>query len=98
MIIGISYKYSYGWIMWVVKFRDQISAETWLNTEQQDFRERELFESEEEAIKFLSQYMSVKKAKRKLELASTMFLTKDGILDEEFSEAYIYKMMTGERD
>ena len=98
MIIGISYKYSYGWIMRVVKFRVQISAETWLNTEQQDFRERELFESEEEAIKFLSQYMSVKKAKRKLELASTMFLTKDGILDEEFSEAYIYNMMTGERD
>lgn len=46
-IIGVSSKYSFGyWEHYVVKFNNAEDAQTWLNTEEYDFRERELFKSE----------------------------------------------------
>lgn len=45
MIIGISSKYDFGsWNHNVYIFDDEATANKWLNTEEYDFRERELFE------------------------------------------------------
>ena len=42
-IYGVSSKYNAGrWDCYVVVFDDQKQAEEWLNTEEYDFREREL--------------------------------------------------------
>ena len=50
-IYGVSSKYDFGaWIHKVYVFSDRDSAEKWLNTEERDFRERELM-SKTAAIK-----------------------------------------------
>ena len=42
-IYGVSSKFSFGiWKHRVYKFEDKVSAEKWLNTEEADFRTREL--------------------------------------------------------
>lgn len=51
MIIGISSKFDYGaWHHKVYTFENQETAEKWLNTEEYDFRERELFEDVKDAV------------------------------------------------
>ena len=54
MIIGISSKYDFGsWNHNVYIFGDEATANKWLNTEEYDFRERELFgeDRKKEAVK-----------------------------------------------
>lgn len=41
-VYGISYKYQFGWRCYCVEFSDLQEAREWLNTEQHDFRTREL--------------------------------------------------------
>lgn len=41
-IYGVSSKYDFGWSHKVYVFDDRDSAEKWLDTEERDFREREL--------------------------------------------------------
>lgn len=41
-IYGVSSKYEFGWKHMVYVFSDKESAERWLDTEEYDFREREL--------------------------------------------------------
>lgn len=41
-IYGVSSKYEFGWEHMVYVFSDKASAEKWLETEEYDFREREL--------------------------------------------------------
>ena len=51
MIIGISSKFDFGrWNHSVRVFETQQEAEKWLYTEEGDFRERELFTDEKEAV------------------------------------------------
>ena len=51
-IYGISSRYSFGmWNYSVYKFRDKETADKWLNTEEADFRMRELM-TKTEATKF----------------------------------------------
>lgn len=50
MIYGVSSKYNFGWNHVVYKFDDMETAEKWLNTEEYDFREREIM-TKTEAIK-----------------------------------------------
>lgn len=46
-IIGVSSKFNFGeWSHKIMKFRNEEDAQTWLDTEEYDFRERELFTSE----------------------------------------------------
>ena len=68
------------------------SAEFWLNKEQYDFRDRFIFDDEEEAIDHLKKLNSVKWANEALEDASIHTLV-DGELDTEFSPSYIAKQM-----
>lgn len=54
LIYGISSKYEFGkWSHRIVVFDDQEKANAWLQTEEYDFRERELFYSESKAIRLL---------------------------------------------
>ena len=41
-ICGVSYKYDFGWTGYVERFDDYEKAVKWLNTEEYDFRQREL--------------------------------------------------------
>ena len=51
MIIGISSKFEFGdWNHRVYTFETKETAEKWLYTEEGDFRERELFTDEKEAV------------------------------------------------
>ena len=51
MIIGISSKFDFGaWHHKVYTFENQQEAEKWLHTEEYDFRERELFTDEKQAV------------------------------------------------
>ena len=53
-IIGVSSKYQFGaWEHKAVKFENMADAEKWLETEENDFRERSLFTSEWHAIRFI---------------------------------------------
>lgn len=94
MLVGVSTKHEFGrWNFDVVRFPNLESANFWLNKEQYDFRERFLFDDEKEAIADLMEYgLSKYRAKRLLELASTLTLV-NGELEAEFSQAYINKQM-----
>ena len=51
-IYGVSSKYNFGrWNHTVYKFDDMETAEKWLHTEENDFREREIMTSKTAAIK-----------------------------------------------
>ena len=41
-VYGVSSKFEFGWKYWIYKFTDLEAAEKWLETEEFDFREREL--------------------------------------------------------
>ncbi len=92
MLVGVSQKYDFGWNVHVEKFTNLESAEFWLNKEQYDFRDRLIFDDEEEAIKHLKKLNGVKWAKEALQDASIHTLV-DGELDTEFSPSYIAKQM-----
>lgn len=55
-IIGVSSKYQFGaWEHRAVKFENMADAEKWLETEEYDFREREIFTIEWHAIRLIGQ-------------------------------------------
>ena len=41
-VYGVSYKYDFGWKCYCIEFDNLTDAECWLDTEEGDFREREL--------------------------------------------------------
>ncbi len=92
MLVGVSQKNDFGWHVQVEKFTNLESAEFWLNKEQYDFRDRLIFDSEEEAIEHLKKLNGVAWAKEALQDASIHTLV-DGELDTEFSPSYIAKQM-----
>ena len=92
MLVGVSQKYDFGWNVQVEKFTNLESAVFWLNKEQYDFRDRLIFDDEEEAIKHLKKLNGAEWAKEALEDASIHTLV-DGGLDTEFSPSYIAKQM-----
>ena len=92
MLVGVSQKYDFGWNVHVEKFTNLESAEFWLNKEQYDFRDRLIFDDEEEAIKHLKKLNGVEWAKEALKDASIHTLV-DGELDTEFSPSYIAKQI-----
>lgn len=53
MLVGVSQKNSFGRSIQVVKFPNLESAEAWLDKEQYDFRDRTIFDDEEEALEHL---------------------------------------------
>jgi len=54
LIYGISSKFEFDqWYHGIVVFDDQEKANAWLQTEEYDSRERELFHSENKAIRLL---------------------------------------------
>ena len=94
MLVGVSQKNDFGWSAQVVKFPNLESAEAWLNKEQFDFRDRYIFDDEEEALDHLREIKSVRWAKEALKDAETLTLLDNGEFDIEMSDSYIYKMMT----
>ena len=92
MLVGVSQKRDLGWHVQVEKFTNLESAEFWLNKEQYDFRDRLIFDGEEEAIKHLKKLNGVEWAKEALQDASIHTLV-DGELDTEFSPSYIAKQI-----
>lgn len=94
MLVGVSQKNDFGWSVQVVKFPNLESAEAWLNKEQYDFRDRYIFDDEEEALEHLRELKDTRRAKEALEDADTLTLLEDGEFDIEMSDSYIYKMMT----
>ena len=90
MIVGLSSKNNFGvWDIQVVKFTDRASADFWLNKEQYNFRDRSIFDSEEEAMGELLEYGWDKaRANKALKFALTGKLNKkEG--DIEFEESQI---------
>lgn len=94
MLVGVSQKNDFGWSVQVVKFPNLESAEAWLDKEQYDFRDRTIFDDEEEALDHLRELKGTRWAKGALEDADTLTLLDDGEFDIEMSDSYIYKMMT----
>ena len=95
MLVGVSQKNDFGRNVQVEKFTNLESAEFWLNKEQYDFRNRLIFDSEEEAIEHLKKFKKfngVAWAKETLKDASIHTLV-DGELDTKFSPSYIAKQM-----
>ena len=92
MLVGVSQKNVFVWNVQVEKFTNLESAEFWLNKEQYDFRDRLIFDDEEEAVDHLKKLNGVKWAKEVLEDAFIHTLI-DGELDTEFSPSYIAKQM-----
>ncbi|MEQ9810291.1 hypothetical protein [Streptococcus jiangjianxini] len=93
MFVGVSQKYDWAWKIDVIKFPNRISAETWLEKEEYDFRERFIFNDEEEALEHLTKLKGFNWAKNSLEDADTMTLLKNGEFEIEFSDSYINKQM-----
>jgi hypothetical protein len=93
MLVGVSQKNDYGWSIQVVKFPNLESAEAWLNKEQYDFRDRYIFDDEEEATEHLKEIRSARWIKEALKDADTLTLLGNGEFDIEMSDSYIYKMM-----
>lgn len=52
---GISTKYNFGWEHYLVKFLSKEAAREWLNTEEYDFRTRELFFDYDEVVEELGE-------------------------------------------
>lgn len=94
MLVGVSQKNDFGWSVQVVKFPNLESAEAWLNKEQYDFRDRYIFDDEEEATEHLKEIRNTRWIKEALKDADTLTLLEDGEFDIEMSDSYIYKMMT----
>ena len=94
MLVGVSQKNEFGRSVQVVKFPNLESAEAWLNKEQYDFRDRAIFDDEEEAMEHLKEIKSDRWAREALEDADTLTLLDNGDFDIEMSDSYIYKMMT----
>ncbi len=92
MLVGVSQKNDFGRNVQVEKFTNLESAEFWLNKEQYDFRDRLIFDSEEEAIEHLKKLNGVAWAKEALKDASIHTFV-DGELDTKFSPSYIAKQM-----
>lgn len=92
MLVGVSQKRDYGWHVQVEKFTNLESAEFWLGREQYDFRDRFIFDSEEEAFGHLTKLKGYDWAKEALKEASTATLV-DGELEFEFSPSYVAKQM-----
>ena len=92
MLVGISQKRDLGWPIQVEKFTNLESAEFWLNKEQYDFRDRLIFDDEDEALEHLEKLKGIERAKEALEDASIHTLV-DGELGTEFSTSYIAKQM-----
>ena len=92
MLVGVSQKNDFGWNVHVEKFTNLESAEFWLNKEQYDFRDRLIFDDEEEAIKYLKKFNGIKLAKEAIKDAPINTLV-DGELDTKFSPSYIAKQM-----
>lgn len=93
MLVGVSQKNDFGWSVQVVKFPNLESAEVWLNKEQYDFRDRYIFDDEEEATEHLKEIRSDRWIKEALKDADTLTLLDSGEFDIEMSDSYIYKMM-----
>lgn len=94
MLVGVSQKNDFGWSVQVVKFPNLESAEAWLNKEQYDFRDRYIFDDEEEATVHLKEIRNARWIKEALKDADTLTLLDNGEFDIEMSDSYIYKMMT----
>ena len=92
MLVGVSKKNDLEWHIQVEKFTNLESAEFWLEKEQYDFRNRFIFDDEEEALEHLKKLNGVAWAKEALKDASIHTLV-DGELDTEFSPSYIAKQM-----
>lgn len=92
MLVGVSQKASFEMEVSVIKFPNLESAEFWLGREQYDFRDRFIFDSEEEAFGHLTELKGYDWAKEALKDASTATLV-DGELDFEFSPSYVAKQM-----
>lgn len=94
MLVGVSEKNGFGRSIQVVKFPNLESAEAWLKKEQYDFRDRIIFDDEEEALEYLRELKGIRWAKEALEDADTLTLLDNGEFEFEMSDSYIYKMMT----
>ena len=92
MLVGVSQKYDFCWNVHVEKFTNLESAEFWLNKEQYDFRDRLIFDDEDEALEHLKKLKGIEWAKEALQDAPIHTLV-DGELDTEFSPSYIAKQM-----
>ena len=92
MLVGVSQKNDFGWHVQAEKFTNLESAEFWLNKEQYDFRDRFIFDDEDEALEHLEKLKGIEWSKEALEDASIHTLV-DGELDTEFSPSYISKQM-----